>query len=68
MAMIAIKSYGQINFEAEEEIFRRTTPANFLMKWGQAHQLVKEAAEAGAQAVIEEFCARHNIVITPEDD
>ena len=67
-----MKTYGQIDYEARDayftehggEVFKATK-----LEWDKhPTPLAKGACEAGAQAVIAEFCARNDIIITPEED
>ena len=63
------KSYGQIDFEERDKILVKLglPPAN----WERLAKRLQAISEAGAQAVIAEFCERHNIHLhvggKPED-
>ena len=67
-----MKTYGQIAYEAKEAYYAEhgeTPLKNNPGKWEEnPTELAKSASEHGAQAVIEEFKRRHNIVISPEED
>jgi hypothetical protein len=66
-----MKSYGEIDFEGRDAWFQahggdvfRANP----LAWQRRAQLAKDTAEAGARAVIEEFCKRNNIAVPSEED
>ena len=59
-----MKSYGQTSFEGYMRRMNPEVPAEeFDGAWEALPSGTKESEEAGAQAVIEEFKRRHNIVI-----
>ena len=69
-----MKSYGRIDFEAhnlavsEAEFPDESVETAALGEIWNAIKDMQRGWEAGAQAVIEEFKRRHNIVISPEED
>ena len=66
-----MKTYGQISNKAYGQIYSEARDAFYEehRKYGiDFTTLTRASSEAGAQAVIEEFKRRHNIVIPPEED
>jgi len=64
-----VKTYGQISFEGYmKKMNPEVQPEEFDGAWEALPLGAKGSEEAGAQAVIEEFKRRHNIVIPPEED
>lgn len=63
-----MKSYGQISNEAFIRHFFKDNPSQEELDRMWAATTAKGPHEASAQAVIEEFKRRHNIVIPPEED
>ena len=67
-----MKTYGQIKYEAEQAYYAEHGEGvlkEHICEWDKCPTvLAKGASEAGAQAAIEEFKRRHNIVIPPEED
>ena len=62
-----MKTYGEVNWEAIKA-YVASRGWESESQWRHESEIVMASSEAGAQAVIEEFKRRHNIVIGPEED
>ena len=71
-----MKTYGQVDYEARLDWEAKNEPFAIYLgtqpdpkrAWHLVIEQTRAMSETGAQAVIEEFKRRHNIVIPPEED
>lgn len=62
----SMKTYGKIDLEAR--LAYCAARDDGFIDWEEAKRIAEECSEAGAQAVIDEFKRRHEIVIVSEED